>query len=146
MVATTANNIAARITFIPDADEPREKEPALVLFRPQQAGRRRYYIGLSAAWKFMNPDGYLTTTYAFKEAENIAEHLGLDKNSVFDRRQIYERLMTGIESLLSAPEWEMIRHDYEVRKARGEVLLKNHGELVGGEEIEDIFIRKGDLH
>lgn len=124
------SDVSGRITYIDDGDGEDSKEPALLLIARKR--RRAFAIGLSVAWKYCNANGY-ATLWAWRKTEEIADFLGLGTTHSA-RRQVWVVIMTGIQDLLRAPEWDMVKDSLHSKElpALGEVQFFCFGEPIGG--------------
>lgn len=129
------------VSYLPDGDGYQangmdSKQPALFIAHKASGVNKAWAIPLSEAWKYCNADGY-PTTYAFKRATDIGNHIGLG-DSLHVRRQIFTMLGDYLPSLLNAKEFDMVRIErHGPGRVFGEVAVvdQTSGRVIGGTEI-----------
>jgi hypothetical protein len=122
------DHIKAFISYVDDDDGG--KEPALCITAKQHVHEPRLAVlALSKAW------AYTSDTYLIQKSKEFAEHIGLG-DSWMETRNVADVIMHGLDSLVMAPEYEMVQKERHYnQRSIGSVEIKSGNETVHEEEL-----------
>jgi hypothetical protein len=112
-------------------------EPAMCLFpvRKRISTAGAFIICMSAAYKYVNPNGHPNLNYMVTAAADAADTMGFSSKDTFIIRKIIDVIADGMGDLLAMPPEPKDLIEKAVRENVGEMTLTCDGEKIAEREL-----------